>query len=230
MSDAGKILLGTSGNPLTSADGKIVVADNMYPVRVSATTGNGYTRTVYYTSSEGPPYAVSDVYSASWEEPSSIFARAKFTYAERAGAWQNVATQGMRRWSTPETVEWARVAKVRTLVQVNMAGIDEDDEGILEVYATINATAPESNETPWLDDGWDLVASIDMAEGVEENQYYTWEFVPGSSAPVLWLAIAFQDTGASRTTGWITVEPFARFVRQAGSTTPSIFLTYNLAT
>ena len=31
MSDAGKVLIGTDGNPLLSADGKIVLADDLYP-------------------------------------------------------------------------------------------------------------------------------------------------------------------------------------------------------
>ena len=31
MSDAGKVMIGTDGNPLLSADGKIVLADDLYP-------------------------------------------------------------------------------------------------------------------------------------------------------------------------------------------------------
>jgi hypothetical protein len=66
MSDAGKVMIGTDGNPLLSADGKIVLADDLYPMWLSPAV------TEYARFADGddlsPPNScpAADVWSASW--------------------------------------------------------------------------------------------------------------------------------------------------------------------
>ena len=55
MSDAGKVMLGTGGNPLLSADGKIVLADVDYPIFPYKELDGGWKRSCQVVSTCPPP-------------------------------------------------------------------------------------------------------------------------------------------------------------------------------
>jgi hypothetical protein len=79
MSDSGKVMIGTDGNPLLSPDGKIVLADDLYPAFLAfvaevdddALGQTMWKRTKSYNGGSNPGNSYDFIKSTVWESPSS---------------------------------------------------------------------------------------------------------------------------------------------------------------
>ena len=151
--NAGKVLLGADGSPLRGADGKIVLADNLYPMVPTQTT-SCYLRESYIAALP-PPCAAADVWTAAWSENNGNLPSGHCVYS--MGSRSTWVRQAIIQTSTSEgAIDWSRVKKLTQTIR----------------YAHLNYTAgyaaritsSKNNSTLPTDtsirDSWDLCAAI----------------------------------------------------------------------
>jgi len=230
MSDEGKVLIGTDGNPLLSADGKVVLADALYKMRATASSATEYVRrSIYYADT--PPCAINDVWEEEWRSPSGSSEGGYAVVLYRAGANANDAIQSVDVYSfSNANVNFDRVASLTVRVRVrsylgNPSLYPGRGSGL--VYAGIGVDAPSGTATPWegegeFAEGWSELASIDFsAQTAEEVDTYFNVSVPveDGDPQTLSIACAFEPFGCGNDVSQI----LQVFITQ-------VSVVYNLAT
>jgi len=230
MSDEGKVLIGTDGNPLLSADGKIVLADALYKMRATASSATEYVRRSAYTPNATPPCAINDVWEEEWRAPSgSEGGYASVLYV--ASGPTNDAIQSVDVYSFSNlNVNFDRVQSLTVRVRVrsylgNPSLYPGRGSGL--VYAGIGVDAPSGTATPWEDDGefaegWSELASIDFsAQTAQEVDTYFNVSIPveDGDPQTLSIACAFEPFGCGNDVSQI----LQVFITQ-------VSVVYNLAT
>jgi hypothetical protein len=112
MSDAGKVMIGTDGNPLLSADGKIVLADDLYPFIPNHTIAR-FERNIVFADAVCP---ASEIWSKAWITATGSFGG----YLDVRDATHGFCTQGVSQITIgTNAIDWARVKSIK--VQVDWA-------------------------------------------------------------------------------------------------------------
>ena len=161
--NAGKVMLGADGCPLRGHDGRIVLSDNLYPMRPDWTLtnwGRRGTANITYGAVNNP------VWGETWETPSSGFGSG-LSFSHRA--WQEedvlvgtlwVSEQGVSKYSF-SGIDWPRVAKMRVSYLFRAHGNMEAKLVPYKFYYGINSpTEPSGSNKPWEGSGWTLLASF----------------------------------------------------------------------
>jgi hypothetical protein len=117
MSDEGKVLRSTNGSFLRSPDGKIVLADDLYPM-VPTQQGAGYNRGAgYYPYQEG--CASSDVWSVGWSSDGEYPNRYPAQFFNRPSTGSRGSYQTIRQTKfVDNTIDWSRVEKCTQLIYI----------------------------------------------------------------------------------------------------------------
>jgi hypothetical protein len=205
MSNAGKVLLGADGNPLIGHDGKVVLADDLYKMRATATGPTEYVRrTSYYDAT--PPCAINDVWDETWRSPTGTEGgAASVLYVDASpgnDAIQSVDVYGFEN----ANIDFDRVASLTVRVRVrsylgNPSLYPGNGNGA--VYIGIAASAPSGDAAPWEDggslaDGWSSLTTIDFSAQTtqEEYEYHDVTVPVVSGVPqTLSIAAAFEPFG-----------------------------------
>ena len=153
---AGKVMLGTDGNPLRSADGKIVLADDLYPM-VPVFTVQRFYRAFLYDEGVCP---ASEIWEMVWNNAIDADYDGAYLSVDSTAngfCWQNVTqiTIGAN------TIDWARVKGVycdRTLLDMSVAG-DTAGWNLKTTTAKNTGTIPTGTT---IRDSWDVSNTIDM--------------------------------------------------------------------
>ena len=204
---AGKVMLGTDGNPLRSADGKIVLADDLYPM-VPTQQVVGYGRTVLGSSG----CAASSIWSTAWGELTTFVAGYYLKITPYTYAWQS----GIQIKFNGNAIDWARVKKI-TLSVTPFISFDT-----AEVMAGRITKSMNNSEFPAgtvIRDDWETVYTTSDTgplliewdvNGVEPTSLEVAVCLDGDTCPVFGKTIfALNDDGGSG---------------------PSVRIVYNLAT
>jgi hypothetical protein len=183
MSDAGKVLIGTDGNPLLSADGKIVLADNLYPKTaipagwVLNVSGLSYFNHVDNAlawdrsdSANGtyPDFQASlgaQSWSGSSASDDSPVGFLGLSIQENGATFDRFFDTQLIKlpvtgWDT--TLEWTRVNKLKLNFEVwpafyndDWSAYDINFKAYMGQGSTI--TEPSGSNEPWTGDGWALI-------------------------------------------------------------------------
>jgi hypothetical protein len=219
MSDAGKVLIGTDGNPLRSADGKIVLADDLYPMTVSIDSVDFFWRAVYNATTSCP---ATDAWSLSWvstPEGGAYGAYADITGALSGTYWQAVAKITL----APNSIDWARVKKIQLPMEFQWGARAGDTDG-WEAKITTAADAGTIPSGYGVLDSWYLSNTFAVGDPSSwEEKKIEWE-INGVEPTYLFFA-SFIDIDTCGQIGK------ARFdVQEPSSTWSAPRLIYNLAT
>jgi hypothetical protein len=198
MSDEGKILVGTDGNPLIGHDGKVVLADRLYPmtVKCTATLAGEWYRSYEDTSS---PYTGDAVWSINWEEGgASPRARRVFLRTASAGhlqsIWKYTLAWQYTNYAALE-IPWGRIASNFAISYA--AEITKTDSGSGHInpdaisarcaYSLSTQDDPSGHEEIWDRDGWGALFSGTVAadKGGSVN-------LPPTPPSQLWFAAYFD--------------------------------------
>lgn len=248
--NAGKVMLGADGCVLRGHDGKIVLADDIYPMRPRF-AGSYYVRQAIHSWDDGVKLE-NPVWGATWSHVESSlpenFAPLPGSYSPlrygqlyypsvglEATVWN--ATQHVARWDFSE-VDMNRVAKIRISNLVWSVSREELNIPFKFYYASAGATLPSGTNAPWSGTGWTLLTST--VGTTRENKYYeVIEIEPTSS----FLFAAFPDiadradmlaAGYPADGDWDAHADADRDFggEYGGITYPSVYgaITYNLAT
>jgi hypothetical protein len=155
---AGKVMLGTDGNPLLSADGKIVLADDLYPMTSGLGTSNEFAR--YKENSSG--CALTDIWSRSFGDPIGWGAAFSGVSGGTSAAYHYVM-----QYILPEgSVDWARVKKIKVPVSLSWSSFDDPPATMRITSSKNNSTIPSNTD---IRDVWDVAADFsELWEGSRE--------------------------------------------------------------
>ena len=103
MSDAGKVMIDSSGNLILGANGKAVLADDLYPASLSVT------RSFYFRTST-THCAATNIWSGSW---ASTLSEVSDAYYYVNGASSRDDQRGAILTFDGSSIDWQRVKKVR---------------------------------------------------------------------------------------------------------------------
>jgi len=205
MSDAGKVLVGTDGNPLLSADGKIMIADNLYPIVPTQQRVSWWRDLLSYSSC-----AAYDVWATDWTSNpnNSLYA----SYQNNTGTF-TVSIQMLYQFKFAGSgIDWTRVKKLTLPINLLLTGDAQNGR----ITKSINNTSLPSGKT--VRDSWDTVfTTADTGEHIVE-----WE-INGVEPTSLEIAIMFDGESC-------TLSGASLFELNTGSGTPDIRIVYNLAT
>jgi len=236
MSDAGKILLGTSGNPLTAADGGIVIADRLYPYVLTGdlTVSHWYRRLV---SSTWPPTADVNVWDENWLTTASGAMAKRYVLTDicKQGATQAVHKMVLsnlkyKNYSALE-VPFSRISLIKFQFMAFEYSSGDDDEVVYfrGHYSIGDQSDPSGAEEVWERSGWsEFVTDGGLDVGTGDTETFTVDVTPAQIEDgeiIIWLA-SFFDV-------YTPPSPAVAFNRDIslglyGATTGRI--TYNLAT
>ena len=154
-------MLGTDGNPLRSADGKIVLADELYPVRQTWNLQE-YGRYKYNASG----CALTDIWSLDFGTPTPFFAGALYgVYPSYSEAFHYVM-----QYSTTEDdyIDWARVKKIKLPILLSWSDTSDLSPPNFRVTRSTNNSTIPSGTT--IRDSWSLVSDFNQTwEGGQET-------------------------------------------------------------
>jgi hypothetical protein len=108
---AGKVMLGTDGNPLLSADGKIVLADDLYPMVPTQQSD------IYYreSSREDNVCSATEVWSVDWSTPWEGFGSASYRMSD---TWTITSQSVLQTKFAGNSIDWARVKKLTQSIYI----------------------------------------------------------------------------------------------------------------
>jgi len=229
MSDAGKIMLGTDGNPLLSADGKIVLAsDSTYPMWVGiGTSVQNYTRTA---GGVRPYCSHSEIWGKSWNISVGL---GGYWYEDNENNYSG-ARQGGSIVTIPEVdVPWARVKKIQ--IRATLTMFENDGGGAFSVpgetlYLTskLNGSGGIPTGTTVLDD-WDVQKTYYETAPTSDTVDITIE-TGGAEVSNVYLAMFFGTQSCSAPPPSTIYALFSYGFTAYGDWEEAVRLVYNLAT
>jgi hypothetical protein len=197
---SGEVLVGDDGEILLSADGKAMLADDLYPYSAGLVYDTDYGRYVF-TSYPAGTCALSAVWDQNWSE--TYYApQACYHDGTVEASNQNISGQLIMAYVNADhaEIDWARVKKLRAKLTFRTNIVDGiTHDATLSIYVGVNKSAPSGAEEPW-SSGWDLVATVDMAEQTEEFEDHEVEVEidPGGSAvETIKIAFFYNTTSCS---------------------------------
>jgi hypothetical protein len=162
----GKVLLGADGNPLRGASGKIVLADNLYPM--VPTQQNLY----YIRSLEYPPFdrtcASSNVWNEAWSSSSSVpfgYYRGYYAGSKAVHGVHQITFEG-------NNIDWPRVKSLNTIVHWDCGVYYPNFVRIRLTCSKDNASMP-SGKT--IKNDWPTMANHDAFGAAPRNVKINWE-------------------------------------------------------
>ena len=175
-------MLGTDGNPLRSADGKIVLADDLYPM-VPA-------QSYIWGHRFGTP---AGQWTAEWETVEAAYdLEAYYTWGTQAGHSAFSIVMGTN------TIDWARVKKITWTIP-----------GYFEIQAglTLKVTKSKNNSTfpagTVIRDDWDTVAEYTETTGIIDVSFTIEWDINGVEPTSLEFALMFTaDEGSNDGAGY----------------------------
>lgn len=217
MSDAGKVLIGTDGNPLLSADGKIVLADDTYPIKAMLKQA-AYTSYDRFLAVSSPACASSDIWSNSWDLISS-FGHIYFYYTEDGA--DSLVEQSVSIISLAEyTIDWARVKRVEVSFLLQEPAVIPTGLTVRVTTSKGVTSAPSGTD---IRDTWTLLSDYTLTAPSEIVVKWDTNGVdPGE------LAVAMMVTADTCAIGSQAV--YANYYVNNGTTPFFARLIYNLAT
>ncbi len=214
---AGKVMLGTDGNPLRSADGKIVLADDLYPM-VPNHTVTRYSRLVEY---DDGVCSASDIWGRSWfvdDGTNSTIggffgADLRVDDATNGYCWQGVTqiTIGTN------AIDWARVKSIK--VKVDWAWFPDLKKAGWDCKVTRAMNTGSLPEDTSIRDSWTAVQTFTSATA--DGTLYV-EFPINGVEPTSLEIAFFIDISTCGDTGEVL------FYHTSGPQSPRLI--YNLAT
>jgi hypothetical protein len=139
MSDAGKVLLGTDGNPLLSADGKIVFADDLYPMWFNPSLALYGRRAEGYDMAPPNSCPAADVWNAEWfagTDAETLFE----INTNGAGESSYVQHTGMILTFPDNDVVWSRTKAVKIGLNIDVVNGSFPTGMTLLITAALNPT------------------------------------------------------------------------------------------
>jgi len=240
MSDEGKVLVDASGRPLVGHDGKIVLADRLYPmtVKCTATLAGEWNR---WKTDDPSPYTGDGVWDLDWDEGGGgtafrVFRRVT-SCSHYQSVWKYTLAWEYANYSTLE-IPWARIASNFALSF--SAEITKDDSGSGHInpdgisarcdYSLTSQSDPFGSEEVWERSGWASLFS-GTAPGDKSGSVS----LPPTPPTQLWFAMYFDRW--TPTPADFDNSPSASYVfnlRLEGAYHPTSpqnrTITYNLAT
>jgi len=207
---AGKVMLGPDGNPLLSADGKIVLADDLYPISLAHTYDPFFRRVDYVY----PGCAITEQWNVDFGASMSNELQAYYIVNSEQSTGVNCAA----RYNISEnTIDWARVAKVEVFGTLFATAWIAWPEGLTCKITQSKNNNPIPNGST-VKDSWDTAATF-TAAGVYPVKV-SWD-VNGVEPTSLEIALMFDaDTCALESDLYVQYNPSGVGVR----------IVYNLAT
>jgi hypothetical protein len=153
MSDAGKVLIGADGSLLRSPDGKVLIADALYPmVPLQSTTAY---RRHGYVASAPPPCAAEDVWDAAWYAHSTwTTGYCRYSMSDYSTYVHQALIQTLI--DPDSTIDWPRVKKLTQ--QIRYAHLNYVSGYSARITSSQdNSTLPEDTS---ISDSWSLGAAI----------------------------------------------------------------------
>jgi hypothetical protein len=207
MSDEGKVLIGTDGNPLVGHDGKVVLADRLYPYRVSLADVTPYNRGLFAVGSTSA--TTSPVLEEEWDEPGTTTDLLRCRYwkrwsgsgAENTYAYltsQRVAKYDNHRYSNYPDLEipWGRVAtwKFGWEIEARRSWSSQPAVTFRFLLGSKTATAPDGSNEPWDGTGWTQIASVAETSATNTDILASGTVsLPVETEPRFYLAIYADD-------------------------------------
>ena len=177
MSDDGSVMIGTNGEPLLSADGKIVLADDLYP-RVPAFTISYFNRQ-HYKSWGG--CINTEIWAKDWS--SGFRSPHAFVYK---GDWDGGSFNSrcghsihQRLFTVNDQIDWTRVVAIRH--HLNISGGGSFREGPFTCRWSQNTGSVMPGGTgvlSWTDAGTGKVVVDQMCNGVKPDSFEYAMFFP----------------------------------------------------
>jgi hypothetical protein len=199
MSDEGKVLLGTDGNPLTSADGKIVLAGLLLPTTIQSTcTISNWYRDHLETQTTSDI----DIWAQSWQSGSQDpYRTLRLTPSgEQATAqlWRKIVIDDAFVHGLHEGLDIAvdRIANVYLRVNVDRISNTGDDGEFVpfRLYYTTSGSDPAGSEEPWESAGWNEVSlNSDVDIGSDGNQTVNLELPLSALSGITVMIALFAD-------------------------------------
>ena len=214
--NAGKVMLGADGCPLRGHDGKIVLADNLYPARLLSWDISGWYRgastmiTDIYHTPLGAADCVSPVDGKDWSSGSTALGVYYLRSVTDWGGdpdWRllHLTPQYVRKHDGhvgPDfiTVPWLRVSKVKInwRVWANSSGASAHATNF--AIGTATATIPSGSNEPWTGSGWTHLATVqpdgsqDVGDVLASGSF---ELTPTSSGLTWYLGIYASEPGGT---------------------------------
>ncbi len=158
---AGKVMLGTDGNPLLSADGKIVLADDLYPMVPTQQVVK------YLRQAEGPPCAATAVWGVEWSVVDLPVMLANYFAYENG---YSLARQMVLQVKFDgNSIDWPRVKKITVAIGLNHSrdeyaapvrvtkamntGTLPTDKTIRDTWETVFTNVDTGGLVEWIVDG-----------------------------------------------------------------------------
>lgn len=162
--NAGKVMLGADGCVLRGHDGKIVLADNLYPMHASPSYVEwyrSYSRSVGY---DEPP-----IDNGVWEETwIDGYSTSGLVILNHIAWYYQDGTHFLIRWNADQLVrkytlsgvDWPRVAKMKVSYLFQSWCSSGYPIPYKWYWGINNATAPSGSNAPWEGTGWTLLANV----------------------------------------------------------------------
>lgn len=229
--DAGKIMLGIGGCVLLGHDGKVVMADDYYPLRIASASdsvnwdryGSATKYLEYY------PPLMSDLINPVWASAwNSLNASATFIFRRTISgggdfstvnlyAAQSVSKLASFQGAGGASIPWSRVKRCVFTISV-VAGVNTAPANVTnaEIWAATNgATEPSTvaANNPWEGTGWTKLFSVPMSGLMSTTiAKTTYTINNNGTEPVLYLArfvpepaysmTSYPQQGAGLSTQW----------------------------
>jgi hypothetical protein len=201
---AGKVMMGTDGNPLLSADGKIVLADDLYPM-----VPNLSFRSFWREST------ISGQWTADWEsEDGEASIWSMYYTGDGADTARNMVYSFM---IGSNSIDWARVAKM--VFRIDAVGYNWWTSGLITKITNSkdNSTMPSGRA---IRDDWNLVATY--TDDVVSSLDVVWD-ISGVEPSSLEFAVSMEAEPE-------TAPVWAEFFTFNWGWAPKPRIVYNLAT
>jgi hypothetical protein len=173
--NAGKVMLGADGYVLRGHDGKIVLADNLYPMHAAYTASASYRKAQTYL---GGTIAQNPIWGATWESSGADGAGSQVvTRMSRESVGGPIDASSWNSWQratkyTMTGIEWNRVNKCRLSYRLTIRGIDSSGYAFKEMpykcFFGVSGAEPDGDNEPWNGAGWTMFASGVTEEGTVE--------------------------------------------------------------
>ena len=222
--NAGKVMLGADGCPLRGHDGKIVLADNLYPARLLSWDISGWYRgasSMITYISHTPLVAadcVSPVMDTDWVSGNAGLGVYYYRNVTDWGGdpyWHllHVTPQYVRKHDAhvgPDsiTVPWLRVSKVKINWRVWANSRDASAHATNFAIGTATATLPSGSNEPWTGSGWTHLATVqpdgsqDVLDVLASGSF---ELTPTSSGLTWYLGVYASEPGGTGSIGHYNV-------------------------
>lgn len=231
MSDTGKVMIGTDGNPLRGADGKIVLADVKYPIILLAPIKS----TAYWSRSVlEVSHTADSIWGTSWSEGYDIVRRLHYPSSYTGSLSTHTIAKYSLQWlaSSGDTVPWTRTVPLKLSIKVTATNLslssddwaNPENLSLRVWYSFASQDDPAGHEEIWDRDDW-FEAGASTAMDIEINKNLTLSQTPPAS---LWVAIFCDPTGSDLTL--YTDDDVGYEIEITGaSVTVGQVITYNLA-